>query len=242
MAAQYEKFVKVYREENTPEYKLFKQVSREDDILISFLKSMKLPENPVTLDVGGREGYISLAIGAPENITIIDPDPTLKPIDKRVKLVTTTIEEYDLTKKYDLIIASHVWGDFGRDDTQKINFNRLLNALSKNGRLIICYNKNEGVMKKLLDFSIENLDGIRYDYFDEKLLERDDILVEKFDFSCELKYETYADLARCCWVLFGRGEQDIGAIAQKFEPVLKNLLNNSGFTLYERVASISMKH
>ncbi len=237
---QYEKFTAHVREENTPEYKKFKEVSREDAALIRYIKSnFTLTSGDKVLDIGGREGYISSTVQEPSYVTIIDPDPRLQ-IIKPLKHLSIPLEQYHTEEKFKLIVCSHVLGDFGRVNIQREMIEKLLGFLAPGGHLILCYNTNEGFMDTLLEFSIKNLNETRYDYFDEKIvLPRADLNIKYHDFSVELEYGSFEALARCCWVLFGTSGQDINNIAKLYTPFLKENIKKPYFRLEERILDIS---
>jgi hypothetical protein len=238
---QYEKFTARAREENTPEYKKFKEVSQEDAVLIAYLQNnFKLTPEDKVLDVGGREGYISLAVQQSASITIIDPDPTLQVLDPEIIHLDIPLQNYSTESKFKLIICSHVLGDFGRGGIQEEMINKLLSLLAPDGHLVLCYNSNKGFMETLLEFSIKNLDETRYDYFDETiLLSRNDLEIKNKDFSVQLEYVSFETLARCCWVLFGTSEQDINEISRSYISFLRENLENPSFILEERILDIS---
>jgi hypothetical protein len=99
-------------------------------------------------------------------------------------------------------------------------------------------------MADLLDFSKRNLDHGHYDYFDEKLLSELDpkeYTITSSDVSFELNYESFEDLSRCCWFLFGAMDQDIEKVAKKFVSKLKKDLKKPLFVIEERITLITKK-
>ena len=116
------KLFSVYREENTPEYKIFKRITKEDDNLVSIISS-EIPTNVMhLLDIGGREGEVSSHFSDLCNITIVDPDEDLKVlIHPKINFINSSVQNVSLEqKRYDLIIASHVWGDLYSEKVSEI--------------------------------------------------------------------------------------------------------------------------
>lgn len=229
------KFLKVFREENSPEYEIFKKISDEDTVVRCLIESNRnLIENPKILDIGGRNGNMSRFFQQnPDLITIIDPDPVLRNQNIFGQLISKKIQDFNLEHGYDLIIASHVWGDIGRDGDQKQILEKLFNTLNDEGILVLVYNLNTDFMADLLDFAKANLNGLRYDYFDENFL-NDYKLSGEITFNTPLKYLSFEELSRACWFLFGTGEQDIVDVANSFLPYLKDRLEKPFFDLVQR--------
>jgi hypothetical protein len=237
---------KTWIPEGTIEYKNFKHVTQENNFLASFLKEkIKLAPGELLLDVGGREGDIAISLQSPEYIHIVDPDPTLHlPFKPGVFLNSKIQNVLPLIQKYKLIICSHVLGYLGNQNVQADVFKSLLDQLDdQGGALVLFYNTNEGYMGELLRFSKESLAKGHYDYFDEALLKNLDPAkyeISYHDVAFKLDYDSYEDLARCCWFLFGAMDQDIDGVAAKFLPKLKQDLPKPTFDIEERVAVISL--
>ncbi len=100
-----------------------------------------LGNGDLVLDVGGREGDISLAIQKPEFIHLVDPDPTLNlsftpACYWKEKIQNVNLSDY----KYKLIICSHVLGYLGAQEVQAQVFHTLVQSLDRNGTLVLFYN------------------------------------------------------------------------------------------------------
>ena len=90
---------KTWIPEGTEEYKTFKHVTDENNFLAKILKSkFDLKDGYLILDVGGREGDISLAIQKPEFIHLVDPDPTLELSFTPAKYWKEKIQNLDLSE------------------------------------------------------------------------------------------------------------------------------------------------
>jgi SAM-dependent methyltransferase len=189
---------KTWIPEGTIEYKTFKHVTQENNFLGSFLKEkFTLLPGDLLLDVGGREGDISITLQLPEYIHIIDPDPTLHLPFKPGKFLNAKIQNVlPLPEKYKLIICSHVLGYLGNQNVQSVVFSALLDQLEPGGTIVLFYNTNAGYMGELLKFSKENLSKGHYDYFDESLLQPlhpKKYEIQYHDIAFKLDYDSYED-------------------------------------------------
>jgi hypothetical protein len=225
-----DKFLQHIQEENTPEFKKFKLISNEDEVLVNLIKNnIAISKEAKILDIGGREGYISLKLGKPENITVVDPDPVVEP-SKDTIFIREKIQNADLgSNKYDLILAAHVWGDFERENESKEVLEKLLGHLADGGYLAICYNSNNGFMSELLSYAKNTLSQMRYDYFEEDVLRGKNF--KKQTFTTPLNYESFEELGRACWMLFATAYDDISETGKKFIPFLEEHLAKPSFDL-----------
>ncbi len=229
------KLFSVYREENTPEYKIFKTVSDEDSILAEIIKQKFGVGFQKILDVGGRSGEVSTLISEKNNITIIDPDTDLVDvIDNEIHFINERIQDVALGKSsYDLVIASHVWGDLSRDNVSKKVLAQLMLAKKDSASLVICHNHNSGFLRDLQYFAFNYLSGIRYDNFDTSILIGCSFHTEYFE-TC-LNYKTFEELARACWFLFATGDQEIEEVVKIFQPYLESVLEKPEFSFEQEV-------
>ena len=102
---------------------------------------------------------------------------------------------------------------------------RLLDSLEKGGALVLFYNTNTGFMETLKEFALRELPQVHYDHLHHGVADliknNSSFEVENQDVSFNLDYESFEDLARACWFLFGIATQDIEKVASKFLPLLK---------------------
>jgi hypothetical protein len=236
---------KTWIPEGTEEYKTFKLITLENAFLTKFLKEkIPLGTEDLVLDVGGREGDIGLGLQTPDKFHLVDPDPTLKLNFTPGRFWPERIQDIELSEKYKLIICCHVLGYLGTQHVQDKVFRELVGKISPGGTLALFYNTNTGYMKNLLQFSRDVLVDGHYDYFDENLLKELDpqkYEISYHDVSFDLDYDSYEDLSRCCWFLFGAKDQDIEGVANKFLPKLKADLDKPSFKIDERIALITQR-
>jgi hypothetical protein len=139
-----------------------------------------------------------------------------------------------LNESYDLIIASHVWEDLGRLRVQNKVINKLLSRLkTKQSLLFVCHNQGSNFIKDLKYFAFQNLDEIRDDYYEDHLLIGKSF--KRTTFETSVKYNSFEELARGCWFLFGTGNQDIGHVSNVFLPFLRKKLVKPEFVLTQEV-------
>jgi 2-polyprenyl-3-methyl-5-hydroxy-6-metoxy-1,4-benzoquinol methylase len=109
---------------------------KEADTLRKILKNKKRGS---LLDVGGGNGYLSIALDDLfEEITVIEKNPMFKinHVNYRAKVFYAPIESIDIKTKFDVIIASHVF-PYIKDQKKQFVLNKLKMLLKNNGFLII---------------------------------------------------------------------------------------------------------
>lgn len=231
--------------EISKEYSFFKFVTQENEKLIEILKRhVPLNENDRVLDVGGRDGNISFALQNPSCVDIIDPDPEVAPIYTPRYFWRQKMQDvcFDQDDNYKLIICCHVLGYLGFQNTDSsMIIQNLLNRLVPGGTLVLFYNTNEGYMGSLRDFSQHILPNWHYDFFDERCLNyfRNNLFeIKTLELSFPLSCETFEELSRCCWFLFGAMSRDINYVANLFLPKLRNELIEPTFPVQQKVVFI----
>jgi SAM-dependent methyltransferase len=236
---------KTWIPEGTEEYKIFKLITLENRYLGKLLRDRyQLGNGDLVLDVGGRKGDIALELQKPEYIHIIDPDPTLILDFTPAQFWNERIQDVELEDKYKLIICSHVLGYLGTQNVQDEVFEQLTDALAPGGTLVLFFNRNTRYVGDLLEFSKEIGEDGHYDYFDESLIEalnKTQFDVSHEDVTFDLNYETFEDLSRCCWFLYGARDQDIEKVAKMFLPRLKQDLNRPEIEIDERALLVTRK-
>lgn len=233
-----DKLRKRLREENTTVYKQFKAKSGEDQVLIKKLKDRGITGGDV-LDIGGRLAPISTSLTAKENITLVEPDPVPKPegITKHEERIQSYLKHHDAS--FGIILCSHVLGDLGRQGAQADVVPRLASRLKDDGRLVLTYNENNGLIGDLLTIAKNTLDGVRYDYFNEAILDSIDAEIERETYRVTVSPDTYYELGVICWFLYGTGEDNIDSVAKLFAPKLRAKLSSPELSIDEKLVIIS---
>ncbi len=159
-------------------FELYKQVTPEKRKIASIIKKYVnvLPKHKV-LDVGSAQGAVVKMVQPNlENITMVDIiDQDVSPC-KYMKRPFQEIDPFELMGKYDLTIASHVWGHFypGPSISESkpcySEINKMYYSLKLGGHLAIVYNTNTGFFGELGKFARTLMPYSQINRFDEKLL------------------------------------------------------------------------
>lgn len=233
--------------ENSAEYKKFKKTSDEDAVLIKNLsRRLRVPRHAKVLDIGGREGYISLGVAPEAEITIVENDPDVAAPEAPVHYVRQSIQDTAFDREsFDVILLSHVLGVLGRQGVHAEIVERAYAWLKPGGSLVLFYNTNSGYMGELLEFARAHLKNLRYDYFDGAILES----LESAEISSEkvvtpISYDSFEELGRACWYLFNAcdGEADDEHreyAAGIFLPKLKRDLASPMFDIEQSISIVT---
>jgi len=150
-------------------FELYKQTTQEKQNIASIIKTYVnvLPEHKV-LDVGSAQGTVVKMIQPNlENITMVDViDQDVSPctyIQKPFEKIDTNT----LRNKYDLVIASHVWGHFYHNGSAKESLIKMCDATKDNGYLVIVSNTNSGFFGDLGKFVKRTLPESQINQFHE---------------------------------------------------------------------------
>lgn len=173
----------------------FKMITNEEEIISKLIKQFVfIDEATKILDIGSNHGAISCQLQPNlENITMVDvEDFDLK---TGAKFLRGRWESLVLKEKFDLIIASHVWGHFHHEGTALQSFKKALASLTREGKLILCYNTNQDMIGQLVEYCRNLFSNFQYDYFDETLLTELKKEVHEFEVSLETNsFDQLADL------------------------------------------------
>lgn len=218
-------------------FKEFKNVTQEEAKIVKKIKKNAEIKNTTTiLDIGGNDGTISKKLQPnTKNITLIDIDE----FDSKsgVKFIKSAWENAEIKEKFDIVIASHVWGHFGYSRTQQKAFIKAINSKKQGGKLFLCYNSNAGFLNKLIKFSETLFEDFQYDYFDETLLSN--LKYKEESFSVKLTAESFERLAELCWVLIIADKEVYELKKKKIEEFLRKELDSPEFEVVQKIVIIS---
>lgn len=177
----------------------FKQITKEESFIAQEIKkSINIKDTDTMLDVGCADGNLSKSLTKnSKNITFLDVDEF--DFSPQEKFIRSSFEEVELGEKFDLILSSHVWGHFYRNNTFDFCFNKALSLLKENGKLIVVHNSNKDFTGKLIEFSKTLFDRIEFDVFLDEFLKGMNYTESYFDVN--LKAETFRELAELVQVL-----------------------------------------
>jgi len=132
-------------------FELYKRTTQEKENIASIIRSY-VPINSVTkvLDIGSAQGVVVKMVQPNlENITMIDIiDQDVAPCTY-IKKPFEEIKSEELENKYDLVIASHVWGHFYHNHSAEKSLVKMCDALKDDGHLVIISNTNSGFFGEL---------------------------------------------------------------------------------------------
>ncbi len=177
----------------------FKQITKEESIIAEQIrKNIDIKDTDTILDVGCADGNLSKSLTKnTSNITFLDVDEFN--FSPQEKFIRSSFEEVELSEKFDVILSSHVWGHFYRNNTFVFCFHKALDLLKENGKLIVVHNSNKDFIGKLIEFSKTLFDQIEFDVFLDEFLENVEYKESYFDVS--FKAETFKELAELVQVL-----------------------------------------
>lgn len=230
------------RQENTLEFRRFKEVSQEDSILVNHLsRFLVINENTRILDVGGRDGKVGLALQSPSHVTIVESDPDVLVEGMPCTYIHQPIQEVLFEQEsFDIIIFSHLLGDLGRQCVQKEIIVRAISWLRKSGNMVLYYNTNVDYIGQLVQFAQERLIRSQYDYFDESIFgDLEGVAITEKEVDVPLSYDSFEELSRACWLLFGSEEDDAQIASNLFLQKLRHDLDESQLHLGQKIVFIT---
>jgi len=177
----------------------FKQITKEEFFIAENIRNnVEIKDTDTILDVGCADGNLSKSLTQNTlNITFLDVDEFN--FSPQEKFIRSSFEEVELGEKFDLILSSHVWGHFYRNNTFGFCFNKARDLLKQNGKLIVVHNSNKDFTGKLIEFSKKLFDQIEFDVFLDEYL--DGIEYKEYYFDVNLKAGTFKELAELVQVL-----------------------------------------
>ena len=177
----------------------FKEVTKEEYFIAEEIKKyVEIKDSNTILDVGCADGSLSKSLTKDStSITFLDVDEFN--FSPQEKFIRSSFEEVELGEKFDLILSSHVWGHFYRNNTFDFCFKKALDLLKENGKLIVVHNSNKDLTGKLIEFSKTLFDQIEFDVFLDEFLEGVNYKESYFD--VRLNADTFRELAGLVQVL-----------------------------------------
>jgi trans-aconitate methyltransferase len=177
----------------------FKNITREEFFIAEEIKKhINIKDTDKILDVGCADGNLSRSLtGNSTNITFLDINEL--DFSPQEKFIHSSFEEADIDQKYDIILTSHVWGHFYRNNSFDFCFKKAHDLLNENGKLIVVHNSNMDFTGSLIEFSKTLFKEMEFDVFLDEFLK--DVNYNEYYFDVNLKAETYRELAELIQVL-----------------------------------------
>jgi hypothetical protein len=136
-------------------------------------------------------------------------------------------------------LTSHVWGHFYRNKSFNFCFNKAINILKKNGKLIIIHNSNKDFTGRLISFSKDIFKKMEFDVFLDNSLKN--INYKEDYFNIKLKARTYKKLAELIQVLIIVPDNLYYKNIKKIIEFLKKNLKKPEFQINQRIIIITKK-
>ncbi|HPD82122.1 MAG TPA: class I SAM-dependent methyltransferase [Candidatus Pacearchaeota archaeon] len=218
-------------------FKKFKRLTKEEYFIAKEIKNkVKIREKDTILDVGCADGKLSRSlVKDSRNITFLDVNEF--DFSPQEEFIHSSFEKARMNKKYDYILTSHVWGHFYRNKSFNFCFNKALNLLKENGKLIAIHNSNKDFTGRLIEFSKGIFKKMEFDVFLEKYLEKADYKEDYFN--VKLKAKTYRELAELIQVLIIVPDKLYYKNIEKIIKFLKDNLKKPEFNINQRIIVIN---
>jgi SAM-dependent methyltransferase len=220
-------------------FKKFKKITKEEYFIAKEIKKRtKIKENQTILDVGCADGKLSKSlVKSSKNITFLDVNEF--DFSPQEKFIHSSFEKAKIKEKYDYILTSHVWGHFYRNKSFNFCFNKAINILKKNGKLIIIHNSNKDFTGRLISFSKDIFKKMEFDVFLDNSLKN--INYKEDYFNIKLKARTYKKLAELIQVLIIVPDNLYYKNIKKIIEFLKKNLKKPEFQINQRIIIITKK-
>lgn len=219
-------------------FNLFKEITEEEEKIVNLIKE-NVYVGPVTtvLDIGSNKGSISKSIQKDvSNITLVDVEDF--DVSSEVKFVRGKWEELKLDTQFDLVIASHVWGHFHHDKTTTIAFVKALKSVKPKGKLVLCYNSNNGVVGELVSLGKNLFKDFQYDIFDEGLVSH--LNKMEIPFSVSLRAKSFEELVNLIQVLLIVTDEEFELKKKHIENYLRSRLSVPEFEVWQKIVIVSL--
>ncbi|MDB5266820.1 MAG: putative methyltransferase [Parcubacteria group bacterium] len=220
-------------------FQKFKKITREEFFIAEEIKKhVEIKDTDTILDVGCADGNLSKSLTKDStNITFLDVDEFN--FSPQEKFIRSSFEEVELGEKFDLILSSHVWGHFYRNNTFGFCFKKAHDLLKEGGKLIVVHNSNKDFTGKLIEFSKTLFDQIEFDVFLDEFLEGADY--EESYFDVNLKAETFRELAELVQVLLVVPDAIYYSKIEEMTRFLEANLEKPEFAINQRLLVIKKK-
>jgi len=218
----------------------FKNITKEEFFIAEEIKKhVEVRDTDTILDIGCADGNLSRSlIGNSTNITFLDINEF--DFSPQEKFIHSSFEEAEIDQKYDIILTSHVWGHFHRNNTFDFCFKKAHGLLKENGKLIVVHNSNKDFTGKLIDLAKTLFKEVEFDVFLDEFLS--DMNYSKHYFDVSLKADNFRELAELIQVLLIVPDalyyEKIGEIIE----FLENNLEKPEFPINQRLLVIEKKH
>ncbi|MFT3826601.1 MAG: methyltransferase [Chitinophagaceae bacterium] len=163
---------------------------------------------------------------------IVEKEPPAQPLQPRVSLVKEDWELYPVQQKYDVIIASHVVYYF-RNKEKAVE--KMLNALSENGILIMVVNSPEGDYGNLKQFFFRQI-GYRYQFtYDTLKSVLGSINYIEFTIPTGISFGDYDSLYKALMLNFDQFQEEYLQRRETIQSYLAEKIQGNMFTMDQKI-------
>ncbi len=177
----------------------FKDLTKEEFFIAQEIKKhLDIRDTDTILDVGCADGNLSRSLTENStNITFLDVNEF--DFSPQEKFIHSSFEEAEIDEKYDIILTSHVWGHFYRNNSFDFCFKKALDLIKEDGKLIVVHNSNKDFTGSLIDLSKTLFKEVEFDVFLDEFLKN--VNYKEYYFDVNLKAANYRELAELIQVL-----------------------------------------
>jgi cyclopropane fatty-acyl-phospholipid synthase-like methyltransferase len=214
----------------------FKNLTQEESFIAKEIKKyVDIKETDKILDIGCADGNLSRSLTKDSgNITFLDVNEF--DFSPQEKFIHSSFEDAEIDEKYDIILSSHVWGHFYRNNSFDFCFQKALDLLKETGKLIVVHNSNKDFTGKLIDLSKTLFKEVEFDVFIDDSLKNVKYHESYFDVS--LKAQTYRELAKLIQVLLIVPDDLYYAKIEEIIEFLEKNLEKPEFMINQRILVI----
>ena len=214
----------------------FKNITKEEFFIAQEIKKhIDIRDTDTILDIGCADGNLSRTLTKNStNITFLDINEF--DFSPQEKFIHSSFEEAEIDQSYDIILTSHVWGHFHRNNSFDFCFKKAHSLLKENGKLIVVHNSNKDFTGSLIDLSKILFKEVEFDVFHDEFLKN--VKYSEYYFDVSLKAETYRELAELIQVLLIVPDELYYAKITEIVEFLEKNLESPEFPINQRLLVI----
>jgi len=187
------------------------------------------------LDIGSNKGTIAHNLQEnAENITLVDVEDFTP--QTGAKFLRGKWEDLNVQDKFELVLASYVWGHFYHDGIMNRAFDKALEATREGGHLVLCFNSDVGFVSKLVNKCKDLFLDFQYDVFNKSLLKG--LNFEEIDFKVFVKAKDFEQLIDLIQVLIIVPDEIFEAKREEVKEYLKSQLSIPEFYIDQKLIII----
>ena len=217
----------------------FKKITKEEFHISTQIKRfLKINNTDIILDIGCANGDLSRSLTQnSSNITFLDVDEFN--FSPQEEFIHSSFEEASINKKYEIILSSHVWGHFHRNNTFDFCFNKAQSLLKNDGKLVVVHNSNEDFTGDLIGLTESLFKEVEFDVFHKSILT--DLNYQEYNFDVNLKASNFRELAELVQVLMIVPDELYYSRIDQVNEFLEKKLKKPEFSIQQKLLIIDKK-